>query len=74
METLVIPFVLKGTTKEDILDQMESNFDGLIKRVEIYPDRYEDIECCKVVINYQKTKKDSGVNYCPSREEWAKSE
>lgn len=52
-EKLTIPFVLKGTTEREIIQQMQPNLNGDIK---INPDIYQGKECCTVVIDYLKEK------------------
>lgn len=69
-EKLTIPFVLKGTTEREIIEQMQPNLNGDIISVEITPDMYQGKECCTVVIHYKKDKKE--LSKLP-REEWTKS-
>jgi hypothetical protein len=69
-EKITIPFVLKGTTEREIIEQMQPNVNGDIINVSITPDMYEGKECCTVVIHYVKEKKE--LNNLP-HEEWGKS-
>jgi hypothetical protein len=57
-EKITIPFVLKGTTEREIIEQMQPNLKGDIIKVKITPDIYEGKECCTVVIHYLKEKKE----------------
>ena len=74
IESLTIPFVLKGTTEREISERMEDQISGIIQSIDITPDTYQGKECCTVVIKYKKhTAKSLEGRYCPSREEWTKS-
>lgn len=57
-EKMTIPFVLKGTTEREIIEQMQPNLNGDIINVKITPEIYEGKECCTVVIDYLKEKKE----------------
>ena len=74
IESLTIPFVLKGTTEREIYERMDDQISGVIQSIHITPDTYHGKECCSVVIKYKKhTAKSLEGRYCPSREEWSKS-